>query len=58
MGTDMLCFNFSVRKRSLCLVHNQFLRKGIHFPGSYSVVVFTDPVQGKIPISALLRTAI
>lgn len=37
------------------------LEKAYTFPrtlGSYSVVVFTDPVQGKIPISALFRTAI
>ena len=41
-------FFFSLFKRHTCP----------KIPGSYSVVVFTDPVQGKIPISALLRTAI
>lgn len=65
MGTDILCLNFSVRMRGLCLVHNHFFRKKKkkrhtfpRIPRSYSVVVFTDPVQSKIPISAFLWTAI
>lgn len=68
MGAAILCFNFSVRMwmQSLCLVHNHFFffslslsfKKGRHFPGSRDRtldVVFTDPVQGKILISALIR---